>query len=160
MPSKIFLSETTQPMKLYNGVKYSCMVLYQFYIFGADLKSKMATTAGQSLTFEPMGNTFRVFLSETTQMMKLYYVWKILVWSSTKITVCFWCRSEIQDGIHRRTKFNIGPYGKYLQRSSCQKLHDRRNYIMAWKILVWSSAKIMFLVQIRSPRWLPPRDKD
>jgi hypothetical protein len=35
----------------------------------------------------------------------------IIIWRSSK-RLGFLCRSEIQDGCHRRTYINIGPYGK------------------------------------------------
>jgi hypothetical protein len=35
-------------------------VLYKIYVFYADWKSKMAATAGLSLTFDPMGKMFQV----------------------------------------------------------------------------------------------------
>ena len=49
-------------MELFYDVNDPCMVLYQNYVFGADPKSKRAATAGQSLTLDPMGNTFKDLL--------------------------------------------------------------------------------------------------
>ena len=40
------------------------------YVFYADRKSKMATTAGNRLTRDPMGKCSNVFFSETTNMIK------------------------------------------------------------------------------------------
>jgi hypothetical protein len=52
----------------------------------------------------------RRFFSETTRTVETKLPrndhWKVLY------KVCFLCRSEIQDGRHRRTYINIGPYGK------------------------------------------------
>jgi hypothetical protein len=45
-------------------------VLYQVYVFYADQKSKMATTAGHRLTLDPMGKCSNAFFSETTNMIK------------------------------------------------------------------------------------------
>jgi hypothetical protein len=45
-------------------------VLYQIYVFYADRKSKMATTAGHRLTLDPMGKFSNAFFSETTNMIK------------------------------------------------------------------------------------------
>jgi hypothetical protein len=52
-------------------------VLYKFYVFYADRKSKMATTAGHRLTLDPMGKCSNAFFSETTNIIKakLYAVW-------------------------------------------------------------------------------------
>ena len=43
--SDIFLSETTEAIKLLYGMNDPYMILYQTLDFFADLKSKMATTA-------------------------------------------------------------------------------------------------------------------
>jgi hypothetical protein len=45
-------------------------VLYKFYVFYADGKSKMATTAGHRLTLDPMGKCSNAFFSETTNIIK------------------------------------------------------------------------------------------
>jgi hypothetical protein len=45
-------------------------VLYQFSVFYADRKSKMAAIAGHRLTLDPMGKCSNVFFSETTNMIK------------------------------------------------------------------------------------------
>ena len=45
-------------------------VLYKFYIFYADRKSKMAATAIHILTLDPMGNCSNAFFSETTNIIK------------------------------------------------------------------------------------------
>jgi hypothetical protein len=49
-------------------------VLYNFSVFYADRKSKMAATAGNRLTLDPMGKCSNAFFSETTNMItaKLY----------------------------------------------------------------------------------------
>ena len=44
-------------------------VLYKVCVFYADRKSKMATTAGHSLTLDPMGKCSNAF-SETTNIIK------------------------------------------------------------------------------------------
>jgi hypothetical protein len=79
-------------------------------VFYADRKSKMAATAGHRLTLDPLGKCSNAFFSQTTNMIKakLYMNvhWKVLY------KVCFLSRSEIQDGRHRRTYINIGPYRK------------------------------------------------
>ena len=40
------------------------------FVFYADLKSKMAATAGHRLTLDPMGKYSNAFFSETTNMIK------------------------------------------------------------------------------------------
>jgi hypothetical protein len=45
-------------------------ILYQFSVFYADRKSKMAATAGHRLTLNPMGKCSKAFFSEITNMIK------------------------------------------------------------------------------------------
>ena len=101
--SNAFFSETTNMIKakLYMNVHWT--VLYQLYVFYSDMKFKMAATAGLSLTLDPMGkNVSKRFFSETTWTIETKLPrndhWKVLY----KVCV-FLCRSEIQDGHHRRT---------------------------------------------------------
>jgi hypothetical protein len=64
--SNAFFSETTNIIKakLYMNVHWK--VLYKFYVFHADRKSKMAATAIHSLTLNPMGKCSNAFFSGTT----------------------------------------------------------------------------------------------
>ena len=78
------------------------MVLYKLEVFCSDMKFKMAATAGLSLTIGPYGkNVSKRFFSETTWTIEIKLPrndhWKVLY----KDFVL--CRSEIQDGRHRRT---------------------------------------------------------
>ena len=77
----------------------------------------MAVTAKLCLTLDPMGNSLKNLL-----------VWNYLF--NLKQTLLKWSLggplSELypmtspanQDGRHSRTKFNIGPYGKFIKKSS------------------------------------------
>ena len=49
-------------MEFSYGVNDPWVVLYQNRVFGADPKSKMAATAGQSLTLDLIGNTLKDLL--------------------------------------------------------------------------------------------------
>jgi len=57
--SNAFFSETTNMIKakLYMNVHW--MVRYILEVFCSDIKFKMATTAGLSLTLDPMGKMFQ-----------------------------------------------------------------------------------------------------
>jgi hypothetical protein len=57
--SNAFFSETTNIIKakLYMNVHWK--FLYKLYVFCSDMKFKMATTAGLSLTLDPMGKMFQ-----------------------------------------------------------------------------------------------------
>ena len=68
--SKRFFSETTRTVETKLPRNDHWKVLYKFYAFYADRKSKMATTAGHRLTLDPMGKCSNAFFSETTYMIK------------------------------------------------------------------------------------------
>ena len=65
---KIFFSETNELTEPKLNDHWN--VLYQFFVFYADRKSKMAAIAGQRLTLDPMGKCSNAFFSETTNMIK------------------------------------------------------------------------------------------
>ena len=97
-----FFSETTNMIKakLYMNVHW--MVLYNLKVFCSDMKFKMAATAGLSLTLDPMGKMFQNASSlKPLGQLKPNCPGMIIGRSSTNF--CFLCRSEIQDGHHRRT---------------------------------------------------------
>ena len=122
--SKRFLSETTWTIETKLPRNDHWKVIHKYSVFHADRKSKMAVTAGHILILDPMGKCSNAFLSETTNMIKakLYmnvqwiFLYKpncprmIIGRSSTHFV--FLCRSEIQDGRHCRTSYNIRPYGE------------------------------------------------
>ena len=73
------------------------MVLYKLQVFCSDIEP-----------YEK--NVSKRFFSETTWTIET----KLLMNDHLKVLykVSVSCRSEIQDGRHRRTQINIGPYGK------------------------------------------------
>ena len=121
--SNAFFSETTNMIKakLYMNVHW--MVLYNLKVFCSDMKFKMAATAGLSLTLDPMGKMFQNASSlKPLGQLKPNCPGMIIGRSSTNFMffmpvgmfqnasspsplqiLCFLCRSEIQDGRHRRT---------------------------------------------------------
>ena len=100
--SNAFLSETTNRIKakLYMNVHW--MVLYQFYVFCSDMKFKMAATAGLSLTLDAMGKMFQN-ASSLKPLGQLKPNCPGMIIGGPLQSFCFLCRSEIQDGHHRRT---------------------------------------------------------
>ena len=68
--SKRFFSETTRTIETKLPRNDHWKVLYKVFVFYADRKSKMATTAGHRLTLDPMGKCSNAFFSETTNMIK------------------------------------------------------------------------------------------
>ena len=80
--SKCFFSETTWTVETKLPRNDHWKVLYKFYVFYADRKSKMAATAGHTLTLDPMGKCSNAFFSETTDMIKakmyMNFHWMVL----------------------------------------------------------------------------------
>jgi hypothetical protein len=68
--SKSFFSETTWTVETKLPRNDHWKVLYKIYVFYADRKSKMAATAINKLTLDPMGKYSNAFFSETTNMIK------------------------------------------------------------------------------------------
>ena len=95
-------SETTNMIKakLYMNVHW--MVLYNLKVFCSDMKFKMAATAELSLTLDPMGKMFQnaSSLKPLGQLKQTAQEWSL---EGPLQSLCFLCRSEIQDGHHRRT---------------------------------------------------------
>ena len=100
--SNAFISETTNMIKakLYMNVHW--IVLYKLYVFCSDMKFKMAAMAGLNITLDPMGKMFQNASSlKLLRQLKPNCPGMIIGRSSTHFI--FLCRSEIQDGRHRRT---------------------------------------------------------
>ena len=60
-----------------------------------------------------------------------------------------------QDGRHSRTLFNIGPYGKFVKKSSCLELLAQFEPDLAEMVLRWSSYRIVSDDPACQPRWPP-----
>ena len=65
-----FFSETTWTIETKLPRNDHWKVLYNLSVLYANLKSKMAATAGYTLTLDTMGKCSNVFFSETTSMIK------------------------------------------------------------------------------------------
>ena len=79
------------------------------YVFYADRKSKMAATAGNRLTLDPMGKCSNAFFSETTNMIKAKLYMNVHWMVLYKLYV--FC-SDMKFKMAATAGFNIGPYGK------------------------------------------------
>ena len=109
--SNAFFSETTNMIKAKLSMDVHWMVLYNLKVFCSDMKFKMAATAGLSLTLDPMGKMFQN-ASSLKPLGQLKPNCSGMIIGRSSVFFVFLCRSEIQDGRHRRTQINIGPYGK------------------------------------------------
>jgi hypothetical protein len=79
------------------------IVLYKLCVFCSVMKFKMAATGGLNLTLDPIGKMFQNASSlKPLGQLKPNSPGMIIGRSSTKF-LFFLCRSEIQDGRHRRT---------------------------------------------------------
>ena len=100
--NSIFFSETTGPIEIRIGMNVHWTVLYNLKVFCSDMKFQMAATAGLSLTLDPMEKMFQNASSlKPLGQLKPNCPGIIIGRSSTNF--CFLCRSEIQNGRHRRT---------------------------------------------------------
>jgi hypothetical protein len=83
------------------------MVLYQICVFGSDLKSNMAARVHNVFS---LAEILKIFVRNH----QANWIVTLQEWSLDGPVLKLWivCRSEIQDGRHDSTNFNIGPYGK------------------------------------------------
>ena len=146
-----FFSETANMIKakLYMNVHW--MVLYNLKVFYSDMKFKMAATAGLSLTLDPMGKMFQNASSlKLLGQLKPNCPRMIIGRSSTNF--CFLCRSEIQDGHHRRT-YKHWTLWENVQMPSSQKLQIWLKPNCTWMFIGWSSTILRFFVLIWNSKW-------
>ena len=88
--SNAFFSETTNMIKVKLYMNVHWMVLYQLQVFCSDMKFKMASTAGLSLTLDPMGKMFQNASSlKPLGQLKPNCPWMIIGSSFTKILVFY-----------------------------------------------------------------------
>ena len=154
--SKIFFSETnelTEPKLLKND---HWNVLYQFIVFYADRKSKMAATAGHRLTLDPMGKCSNAFFSETTNMIKakLYMTVHWMVLYNLKV---FCSDMKFKMVATAGLSLTLDPMGKMFQNASSLKPLGQLKPNCPRMIIGRSSTKCMFFMSIGNPRWPPPQ---
>jgi uncharacterized protein YgiM (DUF1202 family) len=65
------------------------------FVFYADRKSKMAATAGNRLTLEPMGKYSNAFFSETTNMIKAKLYMNVHRGPSNEHSCLDWIQSDL-----------------------------------------------------------------
>ena len=157
--SNAFFSETTNMIKakLYMNVHWK--VLYQFSVFYADRKSKMAATAGHRLTLDPMGKYSNAFFSETTNMIKaklsMNVHWMVLY--NLKV---FCSDMKFKMVATAGLSLTLDPVGKMFQNASSLKPLGQLKPNCPGMIIGRSSTNFMFFMPIGNPRWPPPQDID
>ena len=119
--SKRFFSEITRTVETKLPRNDHWKVLYKFYVFYADRKSKMAATAIYRLTLDPMGKCSNAFFSETTWTVETKLPrndhWKVLY----KVSV-FYADRKSKMAATTGHSINTGPYGENTEIYSSLKL--------------------------------------
>ena len=102
----------------------------------------MAATAELSLTLDPVGNSLKNLLV-SNYLFNLNQT--LLKWSLVgPLSELYLMTPPVnQDGRHSRTLFNIGPYGKFVKKSSWLELLAQFEPDLAEMVLRWSSYRIV-----------------
>ena len=119
-------------------------VLYQVTVFYADRKSKMAATAGLSLTLNPMGKMFQNASSlKPLGQLKPNCPGMIIGRSSTKL-MFFYVDRKFKMTATARHRLTLDPMGK----CSNAFFSETTNMIKAKLFIEWSSTNFTFFVPI------------
>ena len=92
----------------------------KFLFFYADLKFKMATTAGHRLTLDPMGKCSNAFFSETTNMIKAKLYMNVHCMVLYKLYV-FCSDMKFKMAATAGLNLTLDPMGKMFQNTSSLK---------------------------------------
>ena len=134
-------------------------VLYQVFVFYANQKSKVATTAGHRLTLDPMGKCSNAFFSETTNMIKakLYMNvdWMVLY----KLQV-FCSDMKFKMATTAGLSLTLDPMGKMFQNTSSLKPLGQLKPNCPGRIIGRSCTKGLFFMLSGYPRWPPLQNID
>ena len=127
-------------------------VLYKFYVFYADRKSKN----GHHRTLDPMGKCSNAFFSETTNIneAKLYMNvhWMVLY----KLYV-FCSDMKFKMAATSGLSLTLDPMGKMFQNASSLKPLGQLKPNCPGMIIGRSSTNYIFFMPIGNPRWPPPQ---
>ena len=143
-------------------------VLYKFYVFYVDRKSKMAATAIHRLTLDLMGKCSNAFFSETKNIIKakLYMnvhwmvLYKLYVFCSDMkfkmVATAGLSLTLDPTGL----SLTLDPMGKMFQNASSLKPLGQLKPNCPGMIIGRSSTNFMFFMPIENSRWPPPQDID
>ena len=131
----------------------------QFSVFYADRKSKMATTAGNRLTLDPMGKCSNPFFSETTNQTESKLEWNVHWMVLYKVK--FFC-SDIKWKMAATAglSLTLDPIGKVSQNTSSLKPLGQLKPNCPGMIIGRSATKFGFFMSIGNPRWPPLQEID
>ena len=157
--SKRFFSETTWIIETKLPRNDHWKVLFKFYVFYADRKSKMAATAIHRLTLDPMGKCSNAFFSETTNMIKakLYMNVHWMVLYNLKV---FCSDMKFKMAATAGLSLTLDPMGKMFQNASSLKPLGQLKPNCLGMIIGRSSTNFLFFMPVGNPRWPPPQDID
>ena len=125
-------------------------------VFYADLKSKMATTAGHRLTLHPMGKCSNAFSSETTNMIKAKLYMNVHWMVLYKLYV-FCSDMKFKMVATAGLSLTLDPIGKMFQNASSLKPLGQLKPNCPGMIIGRSSTNSIFFMPIGNPRWPPPQ---
>jgi hypothetical protein len=134
-------------------------VLDHVTVFYADRKSKMAATAGHSLTLDNMGKCSNAFFSETTNMIKAKLYMNVY-WMVLYKFYVFCSDMKFKMAATGGLSLTLDPMGKMFQNASSLKPLGQLKPNCQGMIIGMSFTKLLFFMPIRNPRWPPPQDID
>ena len=118
--SKRFFSETTWTVETKLPRNDHWKVLYKFYVFYADRKSKMTATAIHRLTLDPMGKCSNAFFSETTNIIKAKLYMNVH-WMVLYKFYVFYSDMKFKMAATAGLSLTLDPMGKMFQNASSLK---------------------------------------
>ena len=128
----------------------------QIYVFYADRKSEMATTAIHRLTLDPMGKCSNAFFSETTNMIKAKLYMNVH-WIVLYKLYVFCSNMKFKMAATAGLSLTLDPMGKMFQNASSLKPLGHLKPNRGVMIIERSSTNSMFFMPIGNPRWPPPQ---
>jgi hypothetical protein len=159
------VSQNASSLKPHGQYKPNCpgMIIgrssSKFSFFNADQNSKMATTAGNRLTLDPMGKCSHAFFSETTNMIKAKLYMNVH-WMVLYICKVFCSNMKFKMAATAGLSLILDPMGKVSQNASSLKPHGQYKPNCPGMIMGRSSSKFSFFMPIRIPRWPPLQEID
>ena len=122
----------------------------------ADRKSKMAATAGNRLTLDPMGKCSNAFFSEIPNQTESKLD-RNVHWMALYIVYVFCSNIKWKMAATAGLSLTMNPMGKVPQNASSLKPHGQYKPNCPGMIIGRFSTNFMFFMPIGNPRWLPPQ---
>jgi hypothetical protein len=117
----------------------------------------MPTTAGHTLTLDPMGKCSNAFFSSTTNMIKAKLYMNVHWMVPYKFSV-FYSDMKFKMAATAGLSLTLDPMGKMFQNASSLNPLGQLKPNCPGMIIGRSSTKFLFFMPIGNPRWPPPQD--